>query len=63
MEILIFIGLLLLLVLLFVCGGLLGWLLKGIELIFNFLAQGCSNTMGCLFWLFVVFVLLVGLLL
>lgn len=60
MEILL---LLFLLVILFVGGGLFGWLLKGIEVIFSFLGKGCGNTMGCLFWVFIGFVLLVGLLL
>ena len=60
---LIIIGILLLIALMFVGGGLLGWLLKCIELIFDFLAEGCGNIMGCLFWVFIGFVLLIGILL
>ena len=52
-----------LIALMFVGGGLLGWLLKCIELIIDFLAEGCGNTMGCLFWMFIGFVLLIGILL
>ena len=61
---LIIIGILLLIALtLFVGGGLLGWLLKCIEFIIDFLAEGCGTTMGCLFWVFIGFVLLIGILL
>ena len=55
MEILIFIGLLLLLVLLFVCGGLLGWVLKGLSEVFSFLLEGCGTTIA---WIILGFLLL-----
>ncbi len=42
--------------LLFVVGGLGGWLLRAIFKIFSFLGEGCSNGIGCL--LFIVFVIL-----
>jgi len=42
--------------LLFVVGGLGGWLLRAIFEIFSFLGEGCSNGIGCL--LFIVFVIL-----
>ena len=42
--------------LLFVVGGLGGWLLRAIFEIFSFLGDGCSNGIGCL--LFIVFVIL-----
>jgi len=42
--------------LLFVVGGLGGWLLRAIFEVFSFLGEGCSNGIGCL--LFIVFVIL-----
>jgi hypothetical protein len=44
------------LIVLFVVGGLGGWLLRAIFEVFSFLGDGCSNGIGCL--LFVVFVIL-----
>jgi hypothetical protein len=46
----------LVLIVLFVVGGLGGWLLRAIFEIFSFLGDGCSNGIGCL--LFIVFVIL-----
>ncbi len=48
MTILTIIGVVVLILLLFVGGGLLGWLIKGIEMILSFLSEGCSHTLGCL---------------
>lgn len=50
MEILTIIGLIALIVLIFVGGSLLGWLIKGLEVVFSFLWDGCSSTLGCFFW-------------
>ena len=46
MEILSFIGILLLLALLFVGGGLLGWVFKGLSHVFDFLLEGCGTTIA-----------------
>ena len=59
MTILTIIGVFVLIVLLFVGGGLLGWLIKGIEVVFSFLLEGCSHTLGFLLWIFIVFCVLV----
>lgn len=59
MTILTIIGVFVLIVLLFVGGGLLGWLIKGIEVVFSFLLEGCSHTLGCLLWIFIGFCVLV----
>ncbi len=59
MNILTIIGVVVLIVLLFVGGGLLGWLIKGLEAVFTFLSEGCSHTLGCLFWIFIGFSVLV----
>ena len=55
MEILSFIGILLLFALLFVGGGLLGWLLKGLSEVFSFLLEGCGTTIA---WIILGFLLL-----
>ena len=62
MEIFSIIGILVLIVLLWVGGGLLGWIIKGFEVVFGFLFEGCRNTLGCIFWVFVGFCLLIALL-
>jgi hypothetical protein len=59
MTILTIIGVVVLIVLLFVGGGLLGWLIKGLEAVFTFLSEGCSHTLGCLFWIIIGFCVLV----
>jgi hypothetical protein len=61
MEILGIIGFILLIVVLFVGGGLLGWVLKGLGVIFGFLEEGCSTTLGCLVWVVIIIILLLGL--
>ena len=63
MTILAIIGVVVLIILLFVGGGLLGWVIKGLEVVFNFLLEGCSHTLGCLFWIFIVFCALIALIL
>ena len=55
MEILTFIGLLVLIVLIFIVGGLLGWGLKGLSKIFSFLLEGCGTTIA---WIICGFILL-----
>ena len=59
MTILTIIGVFVLIILFFVGGGLLGWLIKGIEVVFSFLLEGCSHTLGCLLWIFIGFCVLV----
>ena len=63
MGILVIIGFVVVILVVFTGGGILGWVLKGIGEIFNLLAEGWSNIFGCLFWIFVVLLILVGLLL
>ena len=55
MEILSFIGILLLFALLFAGGGLLGWVLKGLSEVFGFLLEGCGTTIA---WIIFGFLLL-----
>lgn len=51
------IGIIFLLLVIFVFFGLLGWVLDIIWAIFEFLLEGCFNCLGCLFWLFIGFVI------
>ena len=63
MEILAVIGILLVILIVFIGGGLLGWVLKGLGVVFDFLWDGCSTSLGCLFWVVVGFLLLASLVL
>ncbi|MBO7137471.1 MAG: hypothetical protein J6V92_03280 [Bacteroidaceae bacterium] len=63
MEILAVIGILLVILMVFIGGGLLGWVLKGLGVVFDFLWDGCSTSLGCLFWVVVGFLLLASLVL
>lgn len=61
MEILSVIGIIILLIFCFVAFGLLGWVLKALGVVFDFLQEGCSTSFGCLFWVFIILFLLIGL--
>ena len=61
MEILFVIGIIILLIVCFVAFGLLGWVLKALGVVFDFLQEGCSTSIGCLFWVFIILFLLIGL--
>ena len=62
MDVLTVIGIIVLIILAFVCFGLLGWVLKAFGYVFDFLQEGCSTSFGCLFWVFIALFLLLGLL-
>ena len=55
------VGIILLLIFAFVFLGLLGWGLKALGWVFEFLQEGCSTSFGCLFWLLVAIAILIGL--
>ena len=44
----------------FIALGLLGWGLKVIGVIFDFLWEGCTTSIGCLFWVVIVLLLIVA---
>ena len=44
----------------FVCFGLAGWVLKAFGWVFDFLQEGCSTSFGCLFWVFIIVLFIVG---
>jgi len=55
------IGIIILLIIAFIVLGLLGWGLKILGWVFDFLWEGCSTSIGCLFWVFVIFLIIIGL--
>ena len=55
------IGIILLLIFACVFLGLLGWGLKALGWVFEFLQEGCSTSFGCLFWVLIAIVMLLGL--
>ena len=55
------IGIILLAILLFIILGICGWIFKALGYIFEFLFDGCLNSIGCLFWVFIIIVILIGL--
>ncbi len=54
------IGIIILLIIAFIVLGLLGWGLKILGWVFDFLWEGCSTSIGCLFWVFVIFLIIIG---
>ena len=46
---------------LFVLLGILGWVLKALGVVLDFLWEGCTTNFGCLVWVFLVVLILVGL--
>jgi len=61
MDVLTIIGIIVLIILAFVFFGLLGWVLEAFGWVFDFLQEGCSTSFGCLFWVFIILFLLIGL--
>jgi len=62
MEILAIIGILVLGLIVFVVGGLMGWVVTGISEIAQFLFQGCGSAIGCLVFIVIVIFCLLALL-
>lgn len=54
------VGIIFLIILAFVLLGLLGWVLKALGVVFDFLQEGCSTSIGCIFWVIAAIVLLLG---
>jgi hypothetical protein len=59
MEVLAIIGIMVLILIIFTGGGILGWLFKGIGAIFEFLLDGWGSCLRVLLWIFIIFCLLV----
>lgn len=47
MEILAVIGIIVVILVVFTGGGILGWMLRGVEMVFGFLLEGNQNCLGC----------------
>lgn len=52
MEVLTIIGVIVLIIIIFTGGGILGWLFKGLGAIFEFLLEGWAPASGSLFGLY-----------
>lgn len=63
MEILAVIGIIALIALIFFGGGVIGWILQAMGFIFEKLFEGCQTTFGCLFFVVVFGLLLLGMIL
>ena len=44
-------GLVVLILLIFVGGGLFGWVVQGFQKIISFLVDGCWSSIGCMLWI------------
>ena len=61
MEILAFIGLLVLVLAIFTGGGILGWIFKGIGSIFELLLDGWGSCLRVIVWIILILILLLAL--
>lgn len=61
MDILVFIGLLVLVLIVFTGGGILGWIFKGIGSIFELLLDGWDSCLRVIVWIILIFLLLLAL--
>ena len=59
MEILAIIGLIVLGLIVFTGGGILGWLFHGLGAIFEFLLDGWGSCLRVILWIIIIFCLLV----
>jgi hypothetical protein len=61
MEILTIIGILVLILIIFTGGGILGWLLKGIGSVFELLLEGWGSCLRVVAWIVLILFLLLAL--
>ena len=61
MEILGIIGIIVLIVFFFVAGGLLGWIVKGLGVVIDFLFKGWGSCLSVIIWIFLFIVVLMAL--
>ena len=62
MEALGVVGIIILIILALLAFSLFGWALKGLEVVWDFLSEGCSTSFGCIFWIIAIIVVLMALL-
>ena len=63
MEILIIIGIIVLILVIFTAGGILGWLLKGVGAVFELLLDGWGSCLKVIVWIVLIFLFLLALVL
>ena len=63
MEILAIIGILVLILIVFTGGGILGWIFKGIGSIFELLLDGWGSCLKVIVWIILIFLSLIALVL
>ena len=51
-------GIVVLIIFLFIFGGLLGWVLKLLSYVIKFLWEGLTNIFSCLFWCVVIIIII-----
>ena len=61
MEILVIIGIIVIALIVFTGGGILGWIFKGIGAIFELLLEGWWSCLRVIFWIIIIFIALIGL--
>jgi len=61
MEILLIIGILVLVLIVFTGGGILGWLLKGIGAVFDLLLEGWGSCLRVIGWIILILLFLLAL--
>ena len=61
MEILAIIGIIVIALIVFTGGGLIGWLFKGVGAIFEFLLSGWGSCLKVIVWIFIIFMVLIAL--
>jgi hypothetical protein len=61
MEVLAIIGVIVLIIIVFTGGGLLGWLFKGLGAIFEFLLEGWGSCLRVIVWIILILLALLAL--
>ncbi len=61
MEVLAIIGIIVLILIVFTGGGILGWLFKGLGVIFEFLLEGWGSCLRVIVWIVIIFFVLLAL--
>lgn len=56
------VGIIFLGILIFIILGIGGWFIELFGYIFDFLLEGVFKSIGCLFWLIIIIVILIGIL-
>ena len=61
MEIITIIGVIVLIIIIFTGGGILGWLFKGLGAIFEFLLEGWGSCLRVIVWIILIIILILAL--